>query len=87
MQYQEGIKQIPSVSIGVIDADFLSKALVEDPNLEVNIKLSCRNHEDTESFNVIGEIRGKKYPEQIILVGGHFDAWDKGDGAHDDGAG
>jgi carboxypeptidase Q len=87
MSYEEGIKQIPSASIGVIDADFLSKALIEDPNLKVTIKLSCRNLRDTESFNVIGEIRGVEFPKQVILVGGHFDAWDKGDGAHDDGAG
>ena len=39
------------------------------------------------SFNVIGEIRGVKFPEQIIIVGGHLDSWDLAEGAHDDGTG
>ena len=39
------------------------------------------------SYNVIGEIKGSEFPEEIILVGGHLDSWDIGEGAHDDGAG
>ncbi|HPB53589.1 MAG TPA: M28 family peptidase, partial [Saprospiraceae bacterium] len=42
---------------------------------------------DADGWNVIGEIRGSKYPEEIIVVGGHLDSWDVGEGAHDDGAG
>jgi hypothetical protein len=42
---------------------------------------------DIQSYNVIGEIKGTEYPDQYILVGGHLDSWDVGDGAHDDGAG
>jgi hypothetical protein len=40
-----------------------------------------------KSYNVIGEIRGEEFPDEVILVGGHIDSWDVGDGAHDDGAG
>lgn len=43
--------------------------------------------EDVESHNVIAEIKGSQYPDEIILVGGHLDSWDVGDGSHDDGAG
>ncbi len=43
--------------------------------------------EDALSYNVIGEIKGTTHPEEIILVGGHFDSWDVGEGAHDDGSG
>ena len=39
------------------------------------------------SHNVIGEIKGSEFPEEIITVGGHLDTWDVGEGAHDDGAG
>ena len=40
-----------------------------------------------QSYNVIGEITGTQYPNQIIIVGAHLDSWDLGDGSHDDGAG
>ena len=40
-----------------------------------------------KSFNVIGEVKGSEYPEEIMVVGAHLDSWDLGDGAHDDGAG
>ena len=51
------------------------------------MQLSCKQLADTISYNVIGEIRGSQFPEEIILVGGHLDSWDIGEGAHDDGAG
>lgn len=87
MYYVDSIPKIPAVSIGYQDADFLTRAIEVDPNLEVNIKLSCKTYPDTLSYNVIGEIRGSEFPDEIIVVGGHFDSWDKGCGAHDDGAG
>ncbi len=87
MYYVDSLKKIPSVAIGYEDANFLFNAIQEEPDLEINIKLSCKTYPDTLSYNVIGEIRGKEFPEEIILVGGHFDSWDKGCGAHDDGAG
>ena len=42
---------------------------------------------DVQGYNVIGEIRGSEFPEEIITVGGHLDAWDLGEGANDDGSG
>ena len=51
------------------------------------MELSCLQHQDVISYNVIGEIKGIEFPEEIILVGGHLDSWDIGEGAHDDGAG
>ena len=42
---------------------------------------------DVQSYNVIGEIKGTEFPNEIIVVGGHLDSWDLGDGSHDDGAG
>jgi hypothetical protein len=87
MYYKKGLPEIPAAAVGVQDANILSNALKDDPALKVTLKLSCKNLSEKESFNVIGEVRGNKYPDQVIVVGGHLDAWDKGDGAHDDGAG
>lgn len=42
---------------------------------------------DTIGHNVIGEIRGTEFPDEIITVGGHLDSWDPGEGASDDGTG
>jgi hypothetical protein len=85
--YKEGTTQIPAAALGVMDAIKLSTLLKNNPDLEVTLNLSCQILPDEESFNVIGEIKGSKYPDEVIVVGGHLDAWDKGDGAHDDGAG
>ncbi len=87
MKYQDSIPKIPAVAIGVADAEYLSSALEQNNELEVSLALSCMNHDSVLSYNVIGEIFGTESPDEIIVVGGHFDAWDKGHGAHDDGAG
>ena len=83
----DSLKQIPSVAIGLKDADLLSEALKKDPNLVINMKLSCKNENEVGSFNVIGEIKGTEKPEEIIVVGGHIDCWDVSCGAQDNGAG
>jgi carboxypeptidase Q len=87
LAYQDSVKRIPAVAIGLQDADFLSDALKKDPRLKVKLTLSCKTLPETQSYNVIGEITGSEYPDEVIVVGGHFDSWDKGDGSHDDGAG
>ena len=85
--YDQAVPRIPGVVIGQKDADFLSQALKDEPALKVKMTLSCKQLDDVESYNVIGEIIGSEYPDEIIVVGGHIDSWDKGDGSHDDGAG
>ena len=85
-EYPDSLTKVPSVAIGLIDADYLSDALKKYPDLKINIKLSAQTLPDAQSYNVIAEIKGSEKPEEIIVVGAHFDSWDKGDGAHDDGA-
>lgn len=80
-------KKIPGAAISTLDAEFLSEAIQADPGLKFYLRLNCRLMVDKLSYNVIGEIKGSEYPDEIILVGGHLDSWDNGDGAHDDGAG
>ena len=87
MLYVDSLPRIPGVAVGFKDADFLSTALKEDPNLQLALQLNCKTLPDAQSYNVIGEIRGSEYPDEIIVVGAHLDSWDVGDGAHDDGAG
>lgn len=84
--YPDTVVKIPSAAIGLMDADYLSRSLKEDPDLKVNFKLSAQTLPDVQSYNVIGEIKGSEKPEDVIVLGAHFDSWDKGDGAHDDGA-
>lgn len=87
MYYNDTIPEIPGVAAGCIDSDFLSLVLKENPGLLLHLKLSCRTLPDARSYNVIGEIKGSEFPDEVVVVAGHIDSWDKGEGAHDDGAG
>lgn len=87
MNYVDSIPKIPFAAISTIAADKLSRLVQENTSIRVNIKLSAQTLPDVESANVIGELTGTEYPHEIILLGGHLDSWDKGQGAHDDGAG
>lgn len=87
MVYQDGVQKVPAAAVGFIDADALSLLLKRNPALTVTMNLSCATFPDAPSANVMGEIPGTEKPEEIVLVGGHLDCWDKGHGAHDDGAG
>ena len=79
--------RIPAAAISTKDAELLSTMLSLDKKITFYFSQKCRVFPDVKSYNVIGEIRGSVYPEEIITVGGHLDSWDLGDGAHDDGAG
>ncbi|MDX5444412.1 MAG: M20/M25/M40 family metallo-hydrolase [Hymenobacteraceae bacterium] len=87
MRYEEGVTQIPAAAISTVGAETLSKLLQADPDLKLYLKMNCQTYPDVLSYNVIGEIKGSEKPEEIVVVGGHLDSWDIGDGAHDDGAG
>jgi carboxypeptidase Q len=80
-------KYIPAAAISSKAANILSEDLKQNPNLKFYFKQSCATLPDAPSFNVVGEIKGTKTPENIFVVGGHLDSWDLGEGAHDDGAG
>ncbi|GAB4159699.1 MAG: M28 family peptidase [Winogradskyella sp.] len=80
-------QRIPSAAISTNDAVKLSEALKNDKDLEFFFEMSCQQFDDVLSYNVIGEITGNEFPNEYIVVGGHLDSWDLGDGAHDDGAG
>ena len=88
MKYDSLVKQqIPAFAISAKGAAKLSSVLSQNKNAELFLYSDCKTLPDEPSFSVIGEIKGNEFPNEIIVVGGHLDSWDLGEGAHDDGAG
>ena len=86
MIYTDSTQRIPAIAISTKAADFLGE-LGKLEKVRINMKSSGKILSPVTSYNVIAEIQGSEYPEEIILIGGHLDSWDVGEGAHDDGAG
>ncbi len=87
MHYTDSIKKIPEMALGNISADSLEQ-YCKRGTVKAKMQSECHiTDKPIRSYNVIGEIKGSKYPDKIITVGGHLDSWDVGEGAHDDGAG
>ncbi|HMG93690.1 MAG TPA: M20/M25/M40 family metallo-hydrolase [Chryseolinea sp.] len=85
--YDVSLPKIPAVAISTKHADLLSRSLKDNKHLQFYFETHCETLPDVESFNVIGELKGSEYSDEIIVVSGHLDSWDLGQGAHDDGAG
>lgn len=80
-------KKIPAAAISTNGAELLSTMLSLQKNVKFYFSQTCKNLGEVQSYNVIGEITGSQFPNEYMVVGGHLDSWDLGDGAHDDGAG
>lgn len=87
MNYIDTVKKVPAAAVSIVGANRLSELLAQGNRVRVRLRLTCQTLPDAESANVVGEIRGSEKPDEIIVLGGHLDGWDKGHGAHDDGAG
>jgi Zn-dependent M28 family amino/carboxypeptidase len=88
MGYDTTVKsKIPCCAISFSGADKLATQLKNSPQIKLSLKMNCKMLKDEPSYNVVGEIKGSTKPTEIILAGGHLDAWDLGQGAHDDGTG
>jgi hypothetical protein len=89
--YSPGQPRVPAAAISTLAADKLSAALGSAEKnggaVRAAIKINSQWHDDAPSHNVIGEIRGSEFPDEVILVGGHLDSWDIAPGAHDNGSG
>lgn len=83
--YNDSLPKIPAAALSVVGARELSTALRADPDLTMEMELSCQLFPKIMQANVVGEIRGTS--RDYITVGGHLDSWDIGEGAHDDGTG
>lgn len=87
MHYEDGTERVPAAAVSTAGAERLSALLRAKPDLRLRLRLDCADRGEAPSSNVVGEIRGAKLPEEIVLVGAHLDGWDVGQGAHDDGSG
>lgn len=87
MSYDSLYPKIPALAISTEDATWLSAQLADGKNIRLSVEDNSRTLPDTLSHNVVGELTGNEKPNEFIAVGGHLDAWDNGEGAHDDGAG
>ncbi len=85
--YEDSIRKIPIAAVSTAAADALAFLAERDPNLKVEFTLNCKMLPERLSSNVCAQLNGGKDPKEIIAFGGHFDSWDEGEGAHDDGAG
>lgn len=87
MRYEPGVPAIPHAAITVEEAARLERAQRRGIRSQLRLRLSGKRHPDRESRNVIAELPGQVWPEQVVVVGGHIDSWDVGRGALDDGGG
>lgn len=87
LNYSSDAPKIPAAAITTEDADRLQRMADRGSRIVVRLKMDARFERDVESANVVGEIRGREKPEEVVVIGGHLDSWDVGAGATDDGGG
>jgi len=85
LDYEQGAPKIPAASITVEDAEWLRRMAAAGQAVTVSLSMEARLEDDADSANVIAEIRGSEKPDEVVVMGGHYDSWDVGQGAHDDG--
>ena len=85
-RFEPGLVPVPAAALSAPDADQLARLLARGP-VRVRMALDCGWDGTATSYNVIGEVRGRRLPQEMVLIGGHLDSWDLGTGAIDDGAG
>jgi len=86
LRYDEGSTSIPAASVTVEDAEWMARLIASGQEVRAELSMEARMLPDAESFNLVAEIEGREKPEEVVVMGGHFDSWDVGQGAHDDGA-
>jgi carboxypeptidase Q len=86
MRYVDGVPKIPAAAVTIEGAEYLARLAKRGP-VDVSLRLGGKLLPDAVSGNAIAEIKGRELPEEVVLIGGHIDSWDVGDGASDDGAG
>ncbi len=87
LQYASTAPRVPAAAIASEDADRIQRMVDRAERVVVRLRMEAHAEHDVESANVIGEIRGRERPEEIVVVSGHLDSWDVGEGASDDGGG
>ncbi len=86
MRYEPDGTNVPGVAVSTRGAELLAALLARGP-VKVRLRTNSRWLPDEPSASVVGEVLGRERPEEVVVLGGHLDAWDVGQGAHDDGGG
>jgi carboxypeptidase Q len=86
MNYEDDQTKIPAAAVSPEDAMMMAKLVAEGVPVRVHLEMGAQMLPDADSGDVVGEIPGKTHPEQVVVMGGHIDSWDVGQGAQDDGA-
>jgi carboxypeptidase Q len=87
MSYEDGIKKIPTCAVSIEGAELLQRLYDSGEKPVVRLKMEAHMRPDRRSSNVWADVRGSKYPDEIVALGGHIDSWDVGQGANDDAGG
>ena len=87
LDYAAGAARIPAAALSSEDADLIERLIARREKVVVRLKMEAHTEPDVESANVVGELRGRELPDDVVVVGGHLDSWDVGAGATDDGGG
>ena len=87
LEYANEIPKIPAAAVTIEDALMLQRLVDAGNKVTVHIEMEAHTLPDADSANVIGEIPGREKPEEVVVIGGHIDSWDVGQGAQDDGSG
>ena len=85
MGYNDEYDKIPTAALSMEDAMMLGRIHDRGERITLNLNMEAKTVGDRWSRNIVSEIKGHQYPDEIVVVGGHIDSWDVGQGAHDDG--
>jgi carboxypeptidase Q len=87
LRYEEGVPRLPAAALAAEDAELLHRLLAAGAPVKVRLRLTAKAGPAAPAWNVVGELRGRARPEEIVVIGGHLDSWDVGTGALDDASG
>ena len=87
MSYEDGIKEIPTCAVSIEGAELLQRLYDAGDKPLVRLNMDAHMRPDRRSSNIWADIRGSKYPDEVVVLGGHIDSWDIGQGANDDAGG
>jgi carboxypeptidase Q len=87
LRYADGLPKIPAAAVTIEGAEMLQRMYDRGEHPRLHLTMGAHFLPDAESANVVAELKGRERPNEVVVVGGHLDSWDVGQGAHDDGGG
>lgn len=87
LEYSADLPKIPAAAVTVEDATLIQRLVDAGNKVRIHVEMEAKTLPDADSANVIGEIPGREQPDEVVVIGGHLDSWDVGEGAQDDGSG